>query len=280
MLVTGADGFTGCYFVHRAEACGYKVHALRSNLLDEKSLSAEILLERPEIVVHLAAISLVAHEDSSAFYQVNVVGTTNLLNALVALGYPLRKVLIASSANVYGNSKKSPISEEELPAPNNHYAMSKLAMEFMARSYLDRLPIFFTRPFNYVGVGQSLSFVIPKIVDHFKKKSCFIELGNLDVEREFNDVRFVCDAYLILLEKANIGEVYNVCTGQSYSLKVVLTKLSEITGWHITAKTNPEFLRKDEIQQLYGNSSRLKSCIGKLNHLPLENILDWMLKGY
>src|SRR5690606_29793103 len=133
-----------------------------------------------------------------------------------------RSVLLASSANVYGNTECSPIAETQPPAPVNHYAMSKLAMEHMARTYADRLPLFFTRPFNYTGPGQDASFVIPKLVTHFARRAPAVELGNLDVEREFNDVRFVCEAYLSLLQKAVPGEVYNICTGAPLTLRAVI----------------------------------------------------------
>ena len=86
-----------------------------------------------------------------AFYNVNVLGAMNLLAGLTALPVKPRKVLLASSANVYGNCDASPITEGQLAAPVNHYAMSKLAMEQMAWTYLDRLPIVITRPFNYTG---------------------------------------------------------------------------------------------------------------------------------
>ena len=169
---------------------------------------------QPNYVVHLAAISFVGHGNADDFYRVNVVGTVNLLEALLKLEKKPTKVLIASSANVYGNCEISPISESQQPLPVNHYAMSKLAMELMARTYLSRLPIFFTRPFNYIGLGQAESFVIPKLISHFTKKAEVIELGNLNVEREFNDVRFVCDAYLRLLDVAKPGESYNICSGK------------------------------------------------------------------
>ena len=171
----------------------------------------------PEAAVHLAAISFVGHADTGAFYDVNVLGTLSLLESLVALPKAPRHILLASSANVYGNCDVSPISEERQPVPVNHYAMSKLAMEYMARNYLDRLPLFFVRPFNYTGLGQTGSFLIPKLVQHFAVNATCIELGNLDVEREFNDVRFVCDAYLKLLVNAVPGEVYNVLWKSGYS---------------------------------------------------------------
>ncbi len=277
LLVTGADGFTGRHFVAAARACGHEVLALQANLNDKVALQAEVAQAAPEAVVHLAAISFVGHADVSSFYNVNVIGTLNLLDALAALPQPPRSVLLASSANVYGNCEQSPIKEAQLPAPVNHYAMSKLAMEHMARTYADRLPLFFVRPFNYTGPGQDASFVIPKLVAHFARRAEVVELGNLDVEREFNDVRFVCEAYLQLLQKATPGEVYNICTGQPVTLRAVLALLTEVTGHQLQVKVNPAFVRQNEIHRLCGSPQKLVGAVGKLASPTLADTLRWML---
>jgi nucleoside-diphosphate-sugar epimerase len=279
LLVTGADGFTGRHFVASARACGNEVVALQANLNDRDALIQEVAHVAPEAVVHLAAISFVGHADASIFYDVNVIGTLNLLDALAALAQPLRSVLLASSANVYGNCEQSPITEAQPPAPMNHYAMSKLAMEYMARTYLDRLPLFFVRPFNYTGPGQAESFLIPKLVAHFARRAEAVELGNLDLEREFNDVRFVCEAYLQLLQKAKPGDVYNVCSGKSVTLKSVLALLTQITGHQVQVKVNPAFVRNNEIHRLCGLPAKLENCICSFSNPTLEETLQWMLKN-
>ena len=278
LLLTGSDGFTGRHFVSSARARGHEVVALQANLNDRDALIQEVAQVAPEAVVHLAAISFVGHADPSAFYNVNVIGTLNLLDALAALAQPPRSVLLASSANVYGNCEQSPITEAQPPAPVNHYAMSKLAMEYMARTYLDRLPLFFVRPFNYTGPGQAESFVIPKLVAHFARRAAAVELGNLDVEREFNDVRFVCEAYLQLLEKAKPGEVVNVCTGKPVTLKSVLALLSQITGHQLQVKVNPAFVRNNEIHRLCGSPAKLVGVVGEVTSPSLSDTLRWMLE--
>lgn len=277
LLLTGAEGFTGRHFATAARACGHEVVALQTNLTDAGALKAEVARIEPEAVVHLAAISFVGHADASAFYDVNVIGTLNLLDALAALARPPGRVLLASSANVYGNCEHSPISEAQPPAPVNHYAMSKLAMEHMARTYLERLPLFFVRPFNYTGPGQAASFVIPKLVAHFARRAETVELGNLDVEREFNDVRFVCEAYLRLLDKATPGEVYNICTGKPVTLTAVLALLGQITGHQLQVKVNPAFVRANEIHRLCGSPAKLEEAIGGAVSPPLADTLRWML---
>jgi nucleoside-diphosphate-sugar epimerase len=255
------------------------VLALQADLTDKAATTAEVLQAAPDVVVHLAAISFVGHADDTAFYGVNVVGTMNLLAGLAALPIAPAKVLLASSANVYGNCDASPISEDQPPAPVNHYAMSKLAMEHMARTYLDRLPVVFTRPFNYTGPGQAPNFLIPKLVSHFARHAPAIELGNLHVEREFNDVRMVCYAYLGLLDNGLPGEVYNVCSGKPYTLQTVLDELQNITGHHLDVLVKPEFVRANEVHRLCGDPTKLQACVGPLRQPTLHETLKTMLQA-
>jgi nucleoside-diphosphate-sugar epimerase len=278
ILLTGAAGFTGLFFKSAAEAAGHQVVALQADLTDKAAVAAEVLQAAPDAVVHLAAISFVGHADDTAFYGVNVVGTMNLLAGLAALPVKPSKVLLASSANVYGNCDASPITELQPAAPVNHYAMSKLAMEHMARTYLDRLPVLFSRPFNYTGPGQAPNFLIPKLVSHFARRAPAIELGNLHVEREFNDVRMVCDAYLALLAHGVPGEVYNVCSGQPYTLQHVIGLLSGITGHTMDVQVNPAFVRANEVHRLCGSPDKLLRATGALPAHGLEQTLSWMLE--
>jgi len=282
ILLTGADGFTGKHVLAQSSLAGYVVHALKADLTKSDDLKAEVLEVKPDVVVHLAAISFVGHADANAFYGVNVLGTTNLLDALAALPVPPRKVLLASSANVYGNSESSPISESQPPAPVNHYAMSKLAMEYMAKTYLDRLPLLFVRPFNYIGPGQDASFVIPKMVKHFINKAPLIELGNIDVAREFNDVRFVVAAYMALLKVAEVGETYNICSGRPVTLEAMIALLTELTGHAIEVRVNPAFVRENEIKLLSGSPQKLLDLMQKhqvtLPEYTIKNTIKTMLQ--
>lgn len=245
-----------------AAEAGHTVYALRAKLYEFDQLKAEVARAEPDAVVHLAAISFVAHADASALYAVNTVGTTHLLNAVESLPVAPRCVLLASSANVYGNCRNSPIDERQPPEPVNHYAMSKLAMEHLARTYFDRLPIVITRPFNYTGPGQAKQFVIPKLVDHCARKVDHVELGNVHVMREFNDVRMICESYLSLLEQGCPGEVYNICTGLPYTLEEVLDMLAELTGHRLLVRVNPQLVRANEVHRLYGNADKLQRATG------------------
>lgn len=278
ILLTGADGFTGRHFVQLAAAAGHECTVLRSDLTDAPAVAHELLQASFDAVAHLAGISFVGHADERAFYDVNLFGTLNLLDALVARRQPLQCVLLASSANVYGNSVNSPIRETEPAAPRNHYATSKLAMEHMALTRSDVLPLVIARPFNYTGPGHGLSFVIPKLVDHFRRRAPEISLGNLHVEREYNDVRFVCAAYLQLLQTPPAGEAVNICTGQTYDFEAVLATLRDLTGHELDVKVDPQFVRANEIHRLCGDPSKLHAAAGPLPAYTLRETLAWMLE--
>jgi nucleoside-diphosphate-sugar epimerase len=280
ILLTGARGFTGRHFAAQAETAGHMVVPLGADLTDASAVQDEAQAAAADAVVHLAAISFVGHADASAFYAVNLMGTLNLLDALAALPRAPRQVLLASSANVYGNADASPIRESQPPAPVNHYAMSKLAMEHLSRTYADRLPIVLARPFNYTGTGQAPNFLIPKLVDHFARRAPEISLGNLHVEREFNDVRMVCAAYLRLLDSGVAGQTYNVCSGQPYTLGAVLEMLRDLTRHTLEVKQNPAFVRANEVHRLCGDPSSLLQATGPLPPYPLQDTLAWMLDSH
>lgn len=277
-LVTGLGGFTGRYIQTELEVHGHIVLALECDLTDPDAVAAEVGRTNPEAVIHLAGISYVDHGNANSIYEVNLLGTRNLLDALAQHAPDVRSILLASSANVYGNRSEGILSEEATLDPTNDYAVSKLAMEQMARLWVDRLPLFIVRPFNYTGVGQDEKFLIPKIVSHFREKKPVIELGNLDVWREFGDVRAVVDVYTRLLEYCHVGETMNVCTGQTYSLREVIKLCETITGHNIEIKVNPKFVRTNEVRVLMGDNSRLKKVIGDWQTCNLEETLRWMLQ--
>lgn len=278
ILVTGADGFTGQHFTALATSAGHVVVPLVSNLNDIQLLNAEVRSIAPDAILHLAAISFVGHDSDEDFYRVNVIGTTNLLSSLNQLAPNKPRVLIASSANIYGTPDVEFISESVTPSPINHYAASKLAMEFMVKTWFSEFPIIITRAFNYTGMGQHENFLIPKIVAHFKRGDKVIELGNLDVSRDFSDVRDVVSAYLNLLESDNHSVIVNVCSGNTVSLHEVIQKMNHIADYEIEVKVNPAFVRPNEISRLCGDNSYLKALIAYAPKYSFDDTLRAMIE--
>ncbi len=288
VLVTGSQGFTGRYMIEELVGSGYEVVGLGSHaspeadyvqvdLTDAEAVNRAVLSVQPDIVIHLAALAFVGHGDANAFYQVNLIGTRNLLEALGSAPKLPEVVLLASSANVYGNQAGGVLDESTFPAPANDYAVSKLAMEFMARTWMPRLPIVLTRPFNYTGVGQAETFLLPKIVSHFARRAEVIELGNLDVWRDFSDVRSVVSAYKALVEQKPLGETFNVASGKTHSLREVLDLCADISGHRMDVRVNPAFVRANEVKTLCGDATKLRRCIGQWQTPEFESTLRWML---
>ena len=291
LLITGATGFTGVHLIAAANAKGYRCIAMSqhagsevqgahstvvADLLDSAALGRTIEQQAPEYIVHLAAISFVAHGNISEIYRVNHLGTINLLDAIQKYVPGIKKILIASSANVYGNTSDLPITEATPPAPVNHYGMSKATMELAIKLYAD-LPIVMSRPFNYIGCGQGPNFLIPKLVSAFKANQRGIELGNLDVSRDFSDVRDVVAAYLNLLEAEKTAPVYNICSGKPTPLLTLIEMLNALAGYEMQVSVNPDFVRSDEIKTLYGSPALLESAIGNYREFTLPDTLAWML---
>ncbi|UAJ10488.1 NAD-dependent epimerase/dehydratase family protein [Glacieibacterium megasporae] len=288
-LITGIEGFTGQYVAAELSRRGFEVHGTtraastqpdwhQVDLLDATALATVVEAVAPTHVVHLAAVAFVASNDVEAIYRVNIVGTRNLLSALAPHAAVLRAVVLASSASVYGNTPDSPIAEATPPRPSNDYAISKLAMEFVAAAWAERVPATVVRPFNYTGVGQAPEFLIPKIVAAFRRRAPVIELGNLDVAREFSDVRDVAADYADLVE-AGIAETVNLCSGIAYSIGDVLAMATSITGHSIDVHTNPAFVRAGDIAHLAGDNARLRRIAPATRRRPFDETLRWMLEA-
>lgn len=294
ILVTGANGFTGRHLLERLALDGHELHGLVhhasdghdelltavhvADLRDLQALSRIVGEVQPEKVVHLAAIAFVAHGDASELYSANIFGTRNLLQALSTASHRPDAVLLASSANVYGNTREGVLEESLSPEPANDYGITKLTCEMLGKLYSDRLPIITVRPFNYTGRGQSEQFIIPKIVSHAKARSAQIELGNINVARDFSDVRSVVDSYARLIDTpAAIGGLFNVCSGEARTLGEVLNLAAELTGHRMEVQVNPAFVRQDEVKTLCGSRARLEATIGKVEMPSLRETIAWML---
>jgi nucleoside-diphosphate-sugar epimerase len=282
VLVTGCSGFTGNYVRTRLVELGWTVvdpeaDGRQFDLAKPETVAPAVASANPDCVIHLAARSFVGSSDAVGFYRVNAVGTVNLLEALVRSGLPLQRVILASSANVYGNATVDVIGEETAPAPVNHYAVSKLAMEHLAATYADRLPLVIVRPFNYTGVGQPAHFVVPKLVAHFAERQPSVRVGNIDVIRDFSDVRAVAEVYVRLLTAEACPKLLNICSGVGLSLRRIIDDLAELSGHSIEIRVDPDLVRASEVHRLVGSPDALHRTVGSLPHRDFRETLAWML---
>jgi nucleoside-diphosphate-sugar epimerase len=289
VLVTGISGFTGYYIreeflTHgwQVFGCGTRADLGQANyyqvdLLKPETLRPVIAAVQPDAVVHLAGIAFAAHRHPIDFYNTHVQGTLNLLEALSGNAAHLQKVLLVSTGNVYGNTVPGVYDESAALKPFNDYGASKLAMEYMAWLWRERLPIVITRPFNYTGVGQAAHFLLPKIINHVARRAPTIELGNLHVRRDYADVRNVATAYRRLVESSEAKGAINVCSGDAYSVNEVLRMVSEISGHTMSIRVNPDFVRPGEVDLLCGSHQKLEATVGNIDWIPLRDTLQWML---
>lgn len=295
MLVTGVGGFTGRHFTALTKDMDVEVHGLVRHegplhpdlisqhvcdLDDPQSVRKVVRDVQPDSVVHLAGAAFVGRADVEAFYRTNLLGTRNLLDALSQLDKAPDAILVASSANVYGNQRVGAISEDMAADPVNDYGVSKIAMEYVTRIFSNSLPIIVARPFNYTGIGQSIDFLIPKIVDHVRRRAPEITLGNTDVARDFSDVRDVVDAYLKLMKNPDaIGQTVNICSGQAYKLSDILASVKQLSGRDFDIMVDPKLVRANEIKELWGDDAKLNALVPDRSIIPLQETLDWMLNA-
>lgn len=282
--MTGASGFTGRYVCEALTNAGFDPAPLvlpsgtaTVNLLQEDHVTDAVNHISPAAVIHLAAVSYVDHANVADLYATNIAGTRNLLKALCELNSKPEIVILASSANVYGHGTSSALPETAPMNPANDYAISKLAMEEVAKLWSNQLPICIARPFNYTGLGQAGHFLVPKIVNAFRSKQSELELGNLSVARDFSDVRDIAEMYTRLIRLKTAGEVINFCSGESIYLRDIVRISSEITGHNLKVVVSPRLIRNKDILRLTGCTSKLHKTLGTLPRRSFVDTLRWML---
>lgn len=277
ILITGAQGFTGRYLSALLRQLGHEVFALQADIRDLTVLSAEVKAVNPTHIVHLAGISFTLDGKDINIYQVHLIGSENLLKACMAIRENLQKVILVSTCHIYGlEHGDAPLDENTPPAPRTHYAISKFDMECVAENYRDALPLLITRPFNYSGQAQEGRFLIPKLVRHFRERLPEIELGNIDVARDFSDVRWVAQVYRALLDSEYEG-VVNLCSGRAISIRYILDYLRQQSGHDLQVLQKTDLIRKECMVQV-GDRTRLDQWVG-IQPYPFESTLDWMLAG-
>jgi len=293
LLVTGQQGFVGTTLsrmvgVERRVA-GWSVIDMPGNvdLRDAAATSAMIASAAPDAVLHLAAQSWVpdALRDPAATLQINLFGTLNVLQALKKCAFRGRMIYVGTG-DVYGIVPEDalPVAETRLPAPRNPYSVSKLAAEALCYQWTatEGMDIVLARPFNHIGWGQSDRFVLSdfarQIVEIRQgRRKPAVAVGDIDVTRDFTDVRDVVHAYFALFASGASGEVYNVCSGRDRSIRSLLARLAELAGVAIAIEQDQARLRKAEQRRVCGDPAKITYATGWVADTPLDESLAAML---
>ncbi|MCB1214732.1 MAG: GDP-mannose 4,6-dehydratase [Deltaproteobacteria bacterium] len=276
VLLTGATGFVGTY-VQRTLSTLPMVdqEGMAIDLLDSPKVESFIKDSDFDAVIHLAALSSVAQsfQDPRLTWEVNLWGTFNLLQALKKKKFN-GAFLYVSSSEVYGK-----VSEDQLGVKENFslkpispYGASKAAAEHLCFQWgeTNGFSVVMVRPFNHTGPGQEDRFVLSSFAKQLAKiflgnqEPC-LKVGNIEVARDFLDVRDVVKAYQLILERAALpdfrSQVFNVCSGHAISLKEILQAQISCMNIPVEIKQDPQLVRPVEVLKIYGDSSRLKKLI-------------------
>lgn len=268
-LVIGASGFAGGYLVKELESANHHVFQANFpeiNLLNRESIDEIVKKTQPDYIVNLAAVSSVSASwnDPIQTIEVNIRGTLHLLEAIHTFS-PKSKVLLIGSAEEYA-PKEGPLTENDPLEARNPYGISKIAQENFAELYRKKygMNIICTRSFNHTGPGQTNSFVIPSFIEQVVKieekgEPGSIKVGNLNVYRDFSDVRDVVHAYRMLLENENEFNVYNVGSGKAALLKDILQFILSLSSVPITVEVDQEKFRPTENPYLCADISRIQN---------------------
>jgi GDP-6-deoxy-D-talose 4-dehydrogenase len=280
ILILGASGFMGRALAAHLRADGDDVIApthAETPMTDAIALRRAIEAAAPEIIINLAGVSSILHGAVGEIYDTNAFGHLRLLEA-AAEAAPAARLYLASTANIYGRSASETFKESDPAAPVNHYAISKFMAERFNAVFAGRLTLSAARPFNCVGRGQKPTLVLSKLVDAFRRRAPRIELGNLDVRRDFVDIRDVCVMWSALLAAAKPPEVVNFGNGVATPLAEIITTLEHLTGHKPEIISAPALLRERDITYQRADTALLES-LGYKRRYTLAETLEWMLSG-
>ena len=272
LLVTGLSGFVGQHIQAKVPPQWQLLQPGALNVLDSDTLDHCLAQGCPDAVIHLAGQTFVpeSFRDPERTLQVNLLGTLNLLQALKRHKFS-GSFLYVSSGDVYGRVEEDalPITEHRVPQPRNPYAVSKVSAELLCQqwSYLEPWRIMVARPFNHIGTGQREDFVISGVARQLALikqgvQAPQIEVGDVDVTRDFLDVRDVVNAYFHLLKDGQNGEVYNVCSGQEFRIRDLIKQMAELSGQPVKLTQEASRLRPSEQRRMLGCARKLQEQTG------------------
>ena len=309
VLITGITGFAGS---HLADLCLEKedvelygiirwrsrteniehiwnrLKLLECDLRDATSTRDVIKEVEPDYIFHLAAQSYVptSWRAPSESLSTNILGELNVFEAVRKIDHPCR-IQIACSSEEYGMvlEDEIPIKETNPLRPLSPYAVSKVAQDMLGYQYYKSygMEIVRTRGFNHTGPRRGPVFVCSdfakQIVDiENGKKSSVMKVGNLDAKRDFTDVRDMARAYWLSLERGKAGEVYNLCTSKSYSIREILDMLIKLSGVKVDIRTDKDRLRPSDVPLLEGDYSKFNNDTGWEPRIPIEKTLSDLLE--
>ena len=302
-LVTGGAGFAGSHLVEYLLRQGQEVIVVdragerpanlehlqndvrieRGNLLDPLRMRQVLEETRPQRIYHLAALSSPqeSFQNPKLAYDVNFTGTLNLLCAWRELQIESRFLLVSSVA-VYGpvGTTEVPLREDAPLRPASPYAGSKAAAEMLALQFFQAyaLPVVRVRPFNHTGPRQMSSYVCSGFARQvaeidLRLRSPQVMVGNLNVRRDFSDVRDIVRGYYLLLENGEAGEVYQLCSGVAVSIESILYRLIALSSQPIQVAVDDTRLRAEESPVICGDPSKALREVGWQPQYDLQVIL-------
>ena len=294
LLVTGLNGFVGGHLqaliASLPDVPWQLLESRRHDLLEPASLDAWLQDDCPDAVIHLAGQTFVpeAFREPAQTIKVNLLGTLNLLQALKRRGFR-GTFLYVSSGDVYGQIAEDelPIRECRLPQPRNPYAVSKVAAELLCLQwgYVEPWRIMVARPFNHIGTGQGEAFVIPSMARQLIRvrkglQPARLEVGDVDVTRDFLDVRDVLQAYLALLERGQSGEIYNVCSGIELKVRDMIARLAELADVGVELVQDDARMRRAEQRRVVGCADKLQQETGWKPGISITETLQSVLSDW
>jgi GDP-4-dehydro-6-deoxy-D-mannose reductase len=259
-----------------------------ADLRDPQGVQALISEVQPDHIFHLAAQSFVpaSFADPWDTLHNNIRAQLNLLEAVRRLGREAR-ILVIGSNEEYGAPKPEelPLTEESSLRPNNPYAVSKVAQDFLGLQYhlAHGMPVVRVRPFNHTGPGQSSRFVVPAFASQIARieaglQDPLMKVGNLDAARDFTDVRDIVRAYHLAVTRGEPGDVYNLASGQPRAVQGLLEMLLSYSRAEIRVERDPDRYRPVDVPSVYGSAEKFSQRTGWEPQIPFEQTLQDVLQ--